>query len=101
MVSELQKYPSKNFYIMYVSGDHEILDFAETLEAVLVYAKWKSGGMSSVNRHPPLVRWGIRLFAPESPGAQYFLEWLIRNGFRVETHIVERDSVTIQIGPNR
>jgi len=44
LVSELQKYPSKNFYIMYVSGDHEILDFAETLEAILVDAKWKSAG---------------------------------------------------------
>ena len=101
LVSELQKYPSENFHIQYVGGDHEILDFAETLEAVLVDAKWKSGGMGCVNRHPPLVRWGIRLFAPDIPGAQCFLEWIIRNGFRVDPHIGERSSVTIQIGPNR
>jgi hypothetical protein len=103
LVAELQKYPSETFYIACVDGDHEILDFAETLEAFLVYAKWISGGMSSVNRHPPLVRWGIRLFAPDSPGVRCFLEWLIRNGFRVEPNISEHDcgSVTIQIGPNR
>lgn len=101
LVTELQKHPSETFSIHYVDNDHEILDFAETLEAVLVDAKWKSGGMGCVNRHPPLVRWGIRLFVPDSPGAQCFLEWLIRNGFRVEPHSGERGSVTIQIGPNR
>jgi hypothetical protein len=101
LVSELQNYPGENFYIQCVDGDHEILDFAETLEEVLVYAKWKSNGTSSVNRHPPLVRWGIRLFAPERPSVRYFLYWLTKNGFRVEPHIGERDSVTIQIGPNR
>ncbi|VVB72874.1 Uncharacterised protein [uncultured archaeon] len=101
LVAELQNYPSEPFYIQYVGGDQEIFDFAETLEAVLVAAKWNSGGMSMVIRYPPLVRWGIRLFAPDNPGVQCFLQWLNGNGFEVEPHIRESDSVTIQVGHNR
>jgi len=101
LVAELQKYPNETFYIQYVGNDQEVLDFAETLEAVLAAAKWNSGGMSMVNRYPPLVRWGIRLFAPETQGVQCFLQWLNGNGFEVEAHIREGDSVTIQIGHNR
>ena len=101
LISELQKYPGQNFYIMHVGNDHEVLDFAEVLKAVLLTAGWNGGGMSSVIRHPPLVRWGIRLFAPNRPGVQCFLDWLVGNGFEVEPHIEERGSVTIQIGPNR
>ena len=101
LISRLQEYPSETFYIDCVDGDHEILDFAETLEAVLLYAKWNSDGMGIVNRYPPLVLWGIRLFVPDRPGGRCFLDWLIRNGFEVESHIGESNSVTIQIGPNR
>lgn len=101
LISELQKYPGEDFYIMYVGNDQEVLDFAEVLRVVLLAAGWNDGGMSSVIRYPPLVRWGIRLYAPNRPGVQCFLDWLVGNGFEVEPHIEEGGSVTIQIGPNR
>lgn len=101
LISELREYPSESFYIQCVDGDHEVLDFAESLIAVLSYAGWKNSGISVIARHPPLVRWGIRLFAPDNPSVHSFLSWLKKISSYVEPHINECGSVTIQIGPNR
>lgn len=102
LVSELQKYPSEQFHIQYVGGDYEVLELAESINSVLVEAKWKSEGMAEVNRHPPLIRWGIRLFAPEArPSFGLFLKWLIDHGFEVDPQLTNGDALTIQIGKNR
>jgi len=102
LVSELQKYPSEQFHIQYVGGDYEVLELAESINSVLVEAKWKSEGMAEVNRHPPLIRWGIRLFAPEArPSFDFFLKWLIDHGFEVDPQLTNGDALTIQIGKNR
>jgi len=104
LITRLQNYPGEKFLIDYVGGDYEVLDLTESLNQVLINAKWESMGMAEVNRRPPLVRWGIRLLFPEvRPSFQCFLEWLDGNGFEIDPYVTNSkfDHVTIQIGKNR